>query len=166
MGINRAVDVESNVEADFSAFYESELPGQLRSATLILGSRASAADAVHDAFTEVLQAWERIDRPGAYLQRTVINRCRDVLRRQQVADQRLHLLVDRDTPEIDAPLYDALAVLPFNHRAAVILRFYLELSEAEIAQHLECAPGSVGPWIRRGLDRLAQELQPSTVNPT
>ncbi len=64
-----------------------------------------------------------------------------------------------DVPAVDAPLYDALARLPFKHRAAVVLRYYLGLTELEIAAHLDCPPGSGGPWIRRGLDRLATELR-------
>lgn len=160
MGTDQPVDArDDNMQMLFAAFYEAELPGQLRSATLILGSRSAAADVVHDAFTQVLQSWSDIDNPGPYLQRTVINRCRDARRHQRVVDQKLPLLAPEPTPEVDAPLYDALSALPFNHRAALVLRFYLQLAEAEIADHLDCAPGSVGPWIRRGLDQLAIDLQ-------
>lgn len=77
----------------FADFYESELPGQLRSATLILGSRAAAADVVHDAFVQVFQSWDEIEEPGPYLQRMVVNRCRDI--------QPDHNLCHRR----DAPLY-------------------------------------------------------------
>ena len=150
----------------FADFYESELPGQLRSATLILGSRAAAADVVHDAFVQVFQSWDEIEEPGPYLQRMVVNRCRDIQRHQRVVDRKLPLLARDEIPEIDVPLYDALSALPFNHRAAVVLRFYLQLTEAEIADHLDCARGSVGPWIRRGLDQLAKDIQLPTQETT
>lgn len=65
---------------------------------------------------------------------------------------------DGDVPAIDIPLYDALAALPFNHRAAVVLRFYQQFTDTEIADLLHCRPGSVGPWIQRGLRRLRKEL--------
>jgi RNA polymerase sigma factor (sigma-70 family) len=160
MGIDSSVEHRSNDrDVAFARFYESELPGQIRSATLILGSRSSACDAVQDAFTEVLRRWEQIEAPGPYLQTCVINRCRDLMRRQRVADRKRHLLAPSDIPEVDVPLFDALGRLPFNHRAAVVLRFYLQLSEVEIAVQLGCPNGSVGPWIRRGLDRLAKELR-------
>ena len=160
MGANRSGEARgADRDIAFAHFYEAEFPGQLRSATLILGSQAAAHDAVQDAFTQVLQTWSRIEKPGPYLQTCVVNRCRDLMRRQRVAARKLHQLVPDEIPEIDVPLYDALASLPFNHRAAVVLRFYLQLTEAEIADHLGCANGSVGPWIRRGLDRLALELQ-------
>lgn len=148
-------------EVSFGAFYEVELGRQVRLAALVLGSSSVAQDAVHDAFIEVYRRWDVVADPGPYLQRAVLNRCRDLLRRDSVARRRLpwagHEVLDG--PEEDRELFDALAKLPFNHRAAVVLRYYLQYSEAEIAQQLGCRPGSVGPWIRRGLDRLARDLR-------
>jgi RNA polymerase sigma factor (sigma-70 family) len=144
----------------FAAFYEAEVVGQVRSATLILGSRQAAQDVVHDVFVEIFRRWdEGIAEPGAYLQRAVVNRCRGAQRRATVARRYRNLWRPEDVPAVDAPLYDALATLPFKHRTAVVLRYYLDLTEAEIAQCLGCPTGSVGPWIRRGLDRLAAELR-------
>lgn len=144
----------------FATFYEAEVARQVRSATLILGSRPAAQDVVHDVFVEMLQKWDGdIAEPAAYLQRAVVNRCRDSLRRRVVARRFRSLLRPEDVPAIDAPLYDALARLPFKHRTAVVLRYYLDLTEAEIAGCLGCPTGSVGPWIRRGLDRLAAQLR-------
>jgi len=144
----------------FAALYEAEVVRQVRSATLILGSRPAAQDVVHDVFVEIFQKWDGgISDPGAYLQRAVVNRCRDALRRITVARRYRRTLRLEDVPAVDAPLYDALATLPFKHRTAVVLRYYLDLPEAEIAACLGCPTGSVGPWIRRGLDRLATELR-------
>jgi len=144
----------------FAEFYEAEVVGQVRSATLILGSPQAAQDVVHDAFVEVFQRWDGdIAQRGAYLHQAVVNRCRDVLRRTTVARRYRRLFRPEDVPAIDAPLYDALATLPFKHRTAVVLRYYLDLTEAEIAACLGCPAGSVGPWIRRGLDRLATQLR-------
>ena len=146
--------------ASFASFYESELVRQVRAATLVLGSRQAAQDVVHDVFVEIFQRWDgRISDPAAYLQRAVVNRCRDSFRRNTIARRHRSLLRPDDVPAIDAPLYDALARLPFKHRSAVVLRYYLDLTEAEIAACLDCPTGSVGPWIRRGLDRLAVELR-------
>jgi RNA polymerase sigma factor (sigma-70 family) len=143
----------------FAAFYEAEVIGQVRSATLIVGSRTVAQDVVHDAFVALLDRWAELDEPGPYLQRTVVNGCRDVLRRRSVADRFARRPArPADVPAVDADLFDALARLRFNHRAAIVLRFYLQLTENEIAEHLGCRPGSVGPWIRRGLDELAIQL--------
>jgi RNA polymerase sigma factor (sigma-70 family) len=144
----------------FVRFYEAEVVRQVRQATLVLGSRQAAQDVVHDVFVEMLARWDDgIAEPGPYLQRAVVNRCRDALRRRTVARRHRSLFRPEDVPAVDAPLYDALARLPVKHRTAVVLRYYLGLSEAEIAAHLGCPAGSVGPWIRRGLDRLAVLLR-------
>ena len=124
---------------------------------LILCSREAAEDAVHDAFVSVYQRWDELDLPGAYLERAVLNRCRDIERRRVVA-QRHVKSVSAEVPAQDAPLFDALGRLKFNHRAAIVLRYYHQLTEAEIASALGCRPGSVGPWIHRGLRQLSKEL--------
>lgn len=142
---------------DFTTLYERELARQVRRATFMLGSVEAARDAVHDAFVSVYQHWGDPIDPGPYLERAVLNRCRDLGRRRTVA-RRYRIRPADDVPAIDAPLYDALATLPFNQRAAVVLRFYHQLTEAEIADLLRCRPGSVGPWIQRGLRRLRKEL--------
>lgn len=144
----------------FAAFYGAEMVRQVRNATLILGSRQAAQDVVHDVFVEIFQKWDGdITDPRPYLQRAVVNRCRDSLRRNAIARRHRSLFRPEDVPAVDAPLYDALATLSFKHRTAVVLRYYLGLTEAEIATCLDCPTGSVGPWIRRGLDRLATQLR-------
>lgn len=148
------------MEDGFAGFYESELAVQVRGAALILGSVAAAQDAVHDAFVEVYRRWSDIDEPGPYLQRSVLNGCRDVLRRRDVAARYERTLQVDSVPAQDAPLFDALARLPFNQRAVIVLRFYVGLGEAEIARELGCPTGSIGPWTRRALDRLGAELLP------
>ena len=121
------------------------------------GSAEAAHDVVHDAFVEVFRRWDRLDAPGPYLSTAVLNRCRDQARRSSTAQRKLPLLVDRGGPE-DEHLWDALQALPFNHRAAVVLRYYHQLPEREIADLLGCRPGSVGPWIQRGLRALRKAV--------
>jgi RNA polymerase sigma factor (sigma-70 family) len=145
----------------FSAFYRAEADGQVRRAALLLGSSAIANDVVHDAFVQVFRRWGHIDAPGPYLNRAVLNGCRDVARRS-VRDRGIAHRFGAGTD--DSPphesLADALARLPFNQRAAIVLRFYVGLSVAEIAASLDCRPGTVGPWITRGLRQLRQEITP------
>lgn len=143
--------------ADFVALYERELARQVRRATLLVGSPEAAHDLVHDAFVEVYRRWEQLRDPGPYLGTAVLNRCRDHARRTSTRTRRLPLLVDRGDPE-DEFLWDALNRLPFNHRAAVVLRFYHQLPERDIADLLGCRPGSIGPWIQRGLRTLRKDL--------
>ena len=157
---------DDTADATFAAFYASEVVGQVRGATLIVGSRAAAQDIVHDAFVAVLGRWGELRDPGPYLQRAVVNGCRDALRRRSVADRFVRRQVaGGDAAPADGELFDALARLRFNHRAAIVLRFYLQLTEHEIAAHLGCRPGSVGPWIRRGLDERATQLRSDRETP-
>ena len=148
----------------FARFYNTELAGQVRRAALIIGDREDARDLVHDAFIEVYRRWDELDEPGPYLSRVVLNRCRD--RARNAARQRRVGVVSPvagpdaiDDGVDDEALWVALQQLPFNHRAVLVLRFHHQLTTNEIAEALGCRPGSVGPWIDRGLRRLRRDLQ-------
>lgn len=143
--------------SDFGKFYEFELVGQIRRATLIVGDRQAARDLVHDAFADVFQRWTQVREPGPYLNTVVLNRCRDHLRRDKRRSRVGYQPVLNDHAE-DEPLWDALQALPFNHRAALALRFHEQMTDREIAETLGCRIGSVGPWIRRGLTKLRMDL--------
>lgn len=157
--------VEEDVGQDdaFAAFYRAELDGQVRRAYLLLGSDEQANDVVHDAFVAVYRRWGRLREPGPYLNRAVLNRCRDVGRRRGRDQRLLPRLVGVPAgaavgTESAADLDDVLARLPFNQRAAVVLRYFGQLTTAEIAAALGCRPGSVGPWIHRALLQMREEL--------
>ena len=145
---------------EFDGFFDRESLLQMRRATLLLGSEAEAADIVQESFARVWQRWDDLDDPGPYLNRVVLNLCRDHARRRQrhlgVLPRLARSQVGGDEHEI---LDDVLARLPFRQRAAVVLRYWGGLSNGEIAEELGCAPGSVGPWIRRALDSMAKELR-------
>lgn len=144
----------------FGGFYRSELDGQVRRAVLLLGSNDLANDVVHDAFIEVYRRWDTLDEPGSYLHVAVLNRCRGIHRQRSRYRRLLPRLADRDSSApVGEHLDDLLAELPFNQRAAVVLRFYAGLTTDEIANELGCAPGSVGPWINRALAKMRKALQ-------
>ena len=144
----------------FGDFYRRELDGQVRRAALLLGSGELANDVVHDAFVAVFRRWDSLAEPGPYLNVAVLNGCRGFHRRRSRYERLLPRLLDRGTvPPVHERLDDVLAQLPFNQRAAVVLRFYGGLTTDEIAHVLECAPGSVGPWIDRALTKMRKALQ-------
>ena len=144
----------------FGDFYRSELDGQVRRAVLLLGSNDLANDVVHDAFIEVYRRWDVLDEPGPYLNVAVLNRCRGVHRQRSRQRRLLPKLTAPESPaSVGEHLDDVLAELPFNQRAAVVLRFYAGLTTDEIAAELGCAPGSVGPWINRALTKMRKALQ-------
>lgn len=146
------------VRTGFDDFYRSELDGQVRRAVLLLGSNDTANDVVHDAFIAVYRRWEELDEPGPYLNRCVLNGCRGVHRQRTRQRRLLPRLADSSASSEDEHLDDVLAQLPFNQRAAVVLRFYGGLTTEQIAAELGCAPGSVGPWITRALAKLRKAL--------
>lgn len=154
-------DVEAAASADdgFAAFYERELDRQVRHAFLLVGSNEVANDVVHDAFVAIYRRWHQVADPGPYLNRVVVNSCRDVHRRQARVDRSLARLAV-GAAETTAPdvLDDVLNELPFNQRAAVVLRFYGQFTTSEIAASLGCPQGSVGPWINRALAHMRKAL--------
>lgn len=145
--------------AEFSAFYTREFALQVRRAFVLLRSNEAANDVVHDAMIEVFTRWSDLRQPGAYLNRSVLNRCRDLGRRSVTHRRMLSRLVDpTDGAGPQEPLGDLFDGLPFNQRAAVVLRYYSGLSIAEIADALDCPRGSVGPWLDRALKAMKETL--------
>ncbi len=149
-------------EQAFRRFYDREHAAQVRRSYLMIGSNEAANDIVHEAMLQVYRRWGELKSPGAYLNRAVLNGCREHGRFHS-AQNRLHVrLVNESlvaTPRpVDDALDDVLARLPFNQRAAVMLRFYAGFTTEQIADTLGCPPGSVGPWIDRALKKMRKEL--------
>ncbi len=154
-------DIETSacVPETFDAFYQREHSEQVRRAFLLTRSNEVANDVVHDAMLGLYRRWDSIERPAAYLQRSVINGCRDAGRRTGSRRRIVERLrpIEGDRSERDL-LDDVLERLPFNQRAAVVLRYYAGWTADEIAAALDCSPNSVGPWITRALAAMRKEL--------
>jgi RNA polymerase sigma factor (sigma-70 family) len=147
--------------SDFDRFYLREFDGQVRRAFLLLGANELANDVVQSAMLGIYRRWSTLADPGPYLNRAVLNGCRDAGRRRASHTRMLSKLrpsVQDIAPPTDV-LDDMLSRLPFQQRAAVVLRYYGGFSTDEIAHALECPPGSVGPWIDRALNTLRKALQ-------
>jgi RNA polymerase sigma factor (sigma-70 family) len=144
----------------FSDFYHREYAPSVRQAVLLVGSGGVAHDVVQDAFVGVYRRWGTLENPGGYLRRSVINGCRDVARRRASNLRLVHKLERGHTVDARGDvLDDMLRRLAFNQRAAVVLRFYADLTTNEIAEVLGCPAGSVGPWIERALTAMRKALQ-------
>jgi|SRR4051794_32703599 RNA polymerase sigma-70 factor (sigma-E family) len=161
--------VDDKAAAGFDALYRAEYPGMVRLAYLLVRDRELSVEVTHDAFARVLERWDRLDRPGAYLRTAVVNASRDALRRRIFRRSRSHVagLVEVSSPARDDYLADALARLQPKRRAAIVLRYYLDLSEAEIADTLGVRPGTVKSLLHRGLADLRTAFTESNpIDPT
>jgi RNA polymerase sigma-70 factor (sigma-E family) len=143
----------------------------VRLASVVLGDQGLAEQVVQDAFVKLAARWgglRRIDNPPAYLRSMVLNGCRSHLRHRKVGerhDARRTVAVAVATPEAEAlahaehdRMVAALRRLPGRQREALVLRYYLDLPEADIAATMRVSPGSVKTHLHRGLAALAHQL--------
>jgi RNA polymerase sigma-70 factor (sigma-E family) len=147
---------------DFDTFFHAEADQMVSLARLITGSVEAAEEIAQDSLTIVYQRWATLREPGAYLRSTVINRSRSHVRRQGLARRKLAELpvgVDDGAPgEPDVQLRAALANLGERQRTAVVLRFWADWSEAQIADALGCRPGTVKSLLSRSLVQLRKAV--------
>lgn len=143
----------------FEAFYEGHWHASVRLAHALTGSAAAAEDVVQDVFGRMYTDWGHADEPAAYLRVSIVNRCRSYHRHQRIERLRMPLLAALPNSgtapnEID----DVVEALPPRQQTVIKLRYWDDLSEAEIADRLGCAPGTVKSLAARGRERLAAAL--------
>lgn len=147
--------------------YARHGPEVARLAYLLTGDRATAEDLVQESFVRVFSRLRNLRNPGSfewYLRRTVINLAKSHFRRRRTEREYLQRRrVEPPQPSMpDVALRDeawrALHRLPHRQRAAIVLRFYEDLSEAQTAQVLQCPVGTVKSLVSRGLARLRSEV--------
>jgi RNA polymerase sigma-70 factor (sigma-E family) len=143
----------------FVSVYVAEHDALVRLAALLLGSTAVAEDVVQEAFAKLHDRIDRIDNPAAWLRTVVVNGCRNERRRWAVARKHARLLAP-EAVVTDPPVHDvidSLRALPPRQRAVVVLRFYEDLPEADIAAVLGIRIGTVKSRLSRALARLREE---------
>jgi DNA-directed RNA polymerase specialized sigma24 family protein len=142
----------------FEAVYRAHYAALMRLAFLLSGSNEVAEDLVHDVF---LRAQRRLplDHPASYLRAAVVNACRSHHR---------HFAVVRRYAPPPAPLVmpgdliefrDILLRLPLRQRTALVLRYFCDMGDADIAELLACRPATVRSLVKRGLHNLREALQ-------
>jgi RNA polymerase sigma-70 factor (sigma-E family) len=149
------------------ALYRAHAAEALRLGYLLTGDRTLAEDLVQDAFVRVLGRFHDLRRRDAfwwYLRRTIVNLSTSYFRRRGVE----RAWLDRQHPDEAAPpphdlaerdrLRTALMTLRPEQRAAIVLRFYEDLSESDTAEALGMPLGTVKSTVSRGLERLRQQL--------
>lgn len=146
----------------FDELFAREHQPMVRLATLLVGSSHLAEEVVQDAFASVDARWDEIDRPGAYLRTVVVNGSRAVLRRRELEQRTQELHVTEQDDQIPTRLLelrDALDCLSERQRAVIVLRFFVDLPDAEIASTVGCRPSTVRSLARRALHALREELR-------
>ena len=143
----------------FVELYRAQRVAMVRLAHLLTAGDDAAEEIVHDAFLAVHRRWEHSDNPVGYLRTTVVNGCRSHLRRRSLADRVSRR--SRPAPVFDAPdeLADAIGRLPERQRTAVVLRYYADLPEAEIADALGCGIPAVKSLLHRALGTLREVIE-------
>ncbi|MFT3872298.1 MAG: SigE family RNA polymerase sigma factor [Nocardioides sp.] len=164
----RGWDADEALEQLYAAHWRS----LVRLAVLLLHDQAAAEEVVQDSFIAVHGRWGQLrdpDRALAYLRQTVVNRARSALRRRTVADRYLtaqrqvvaseqagtHLPDDHARRDL---VLSALRELPDRQREVIALRYYLDLSEAQIADTLGISCGAVKSHASRGVAALREQL--------
>lgn len=145
----------------FAVLYEREYPTLLRLAYLLTRSTSVAEDVVQESFLAVHERFPSLDRPGAYLRVTVVNRCRRWHRAGAREERRNRLFSagEEAVPAEGSELFDVLGRLPTRQQTVVVLRYWMGLSEREIAEAIGCRPGTVKSLASRALEQLREELE-------
>jgi len=151
-----AVDVEG--AGTLADLHRAEYRSLVRLAA-VLGDRAVAEEIVQDAFVRTHVAGARVRDPLAYVRRAVINGARSSLRRRRVRERAAWPEAGVALPEDHREVIDALRRLPRRQRECLVLRYYLDLSEADIAAALGISTGSVKQHSHRGLAALQIALK-------
>lgn len=152
---------------DLTAFYAEEHDRVRRALVLFTGDRRLAEELSQDAFVKTCQHWERVrtmESPGAWVHRVGINLAISRARRRRtelgvvgrLRGERRSDVADPIEALPDPALHDALAALPIDERAVVVLRFVADLSVAEVAASLRVPEGTVKTRTKRALARLRE----------
>jgi RNA polymerase sigma-70 factor (sigma-E family) len=155
---------------DFRRFFDQQF-GRLRHLGFLLtGSWDEGEELAQDALVGTLAAWARLGdqaHAGAYARTVLVNRHRSLLRRSLVRARRqragpggAHGQVAPPGTEQRLVVLEALGRLSDAQRAVLVLRFWEDLSEAEVCRLLGLPAGTVKSHTRRGLARLRQDLAP------
>ena len=155
----------SRSDESFEAFFAAEHDRIARSLALAIGDEHLGRDAAAEGFTRALQRWRKVgryDNPTGWVYRVGLNWARSRARktRREAPADAVGEPVDPHAriPDVDPRLLPALKQLSDDHRAVIVGRFYLDMSEAELAAALEVRPGTVKSRLSRALAHLAELL--------
>jgi RNA polymerase sigma-70 factor (sigma-E family) len=155
-----------------TVLFEEHYASMVRMARLLVDDRETAEDVVMDAFTTLYRRWMTVRDPSEadrYLRSCVLNGARSQLRRRRLlrrhesgGSQQEAIRDGLETNEADrSTVTQLLATLPYRQRQVLVLRYFVDMTEAQIAYELGVSPGSVKTHASRGLAALARTLEGS-----
>jgi RNA polymerase sigma-70 factor (sigma-E family) len=168
---------------EFERFVTDRTAPLLRTAYLMAGNLAEAEDLVQEALLRVARRWPRVqvmEHPAAYARQVLVNMALDGAAQRArrsgelaAADRAgtydpVDTRAQRDLHEVDTQqeLLGALATLPARQRAIIVLRYWEDLPEAEVAEILGCSTGTVKSTASRGLARLRATIRHDASGPS
>jgi len=170
MDLDSAHALEGSVSSPGSrlaTLYEGHVGRAVALATLLTGDRDAAQDIAHDAFLRVAGRFGNLRDPGSfgpYLRTTVVNLCRARARRQERERRFLprHAEPEAIEPDVSADdrdqLWSLIQTLPYRQRAVLVLRYWEDLSEAQIGEVLRCSPRAVNSLLSRARGALRDAI--------
>jgi RNA polymerase sigma-70 factor (sigma-E family) len=152
-----------------STLYQQTAISLIRLAYVILSDRQAAEDVVHDAFCNLYRRWDRLADTEAlaqYVRASVVNGCRSALRRRSVRNRKVMYELPAASAEAAilgneerSDVVRAVDRLLGRQREALVLRFYLDLPDEEIARLMVIRPSTVRSTIHRALASLGETLR-------
>jgi RNA polymerase sigma-70 factor (sigma-E family) len=171
---------KGRTKIEFERFVASHGDDLLRTAYLITSDLSEAEDLVQECFLRVTRRWPDVramHHPGAYARRVLVNlaldsgqrrarRWQELLRLDGLPEAKRALRGNDRTDDVTPPaadedLRDAVRALPTRQRVILVLRYFGDFSEAQVAEMLGCSVGTVKSTTSRSLARLREELQSS-----
>jgi len=161
---------EWNAELAVIELYSIQYKSLVRLAAMLVRDVSTAEEVVQDAFIAMHDGWHRLkdaDKALAYLRQAVVNRSRSVLRHRMVVEKN----APKPAPDMPSAEHGAMALLersaviaalrdlPGRQREAIVLRYYADLSEAEIAATMRISRGAVKSHTARGMASLKAALE-------
>ena len=160
-------------DAEFEAYMHARQPSLLRTAFLLTGNRHSAEDLVQTSLAKLYLAWDKVNDRGSvdgYVRRIMVNENNSLWRRgwkkREHATETLpeRPVVDEYDEGDSSALWEIVQTLPRKQRAVVVLRYYEQRTEAEVAEILDISVGTVKSQASRALatlrSRTPQSLHP------
>ncbi len=166
---SQADDDRLNRDVGVRQLYELRHADMVRFAAFLTGNVHVAEDIAHEAFVRIFETWDRIDdqeRTDAYLRATIVNLVRGGNRRRRVVERQpaphLTLVGSAEDHALAGVSRDrvlaAVSSLPLRQRACVVMRYWMRMTETEIAATLELSVGSVRTHVKRGTETLKRTL--------